>query len=334
MTLPPLIDPLGRHITYLRVSVTDRCDLRCVYCMSEHMRFLPKLDLLTFEELDRLCTSFIRRGVRKLRLTGGEPLMRRGFMDFVAMVSRHLGSGALDELALTTNATRLAEHAGALADAGVKRINVSLDTLSRANFARIARKDRLDSALEGIAAAQAAGIKIKINTVVLKRDNSHEIPQLINWAHEQGFDISLIETMPLGEIDEDRTDQYVSLAALRRELESYWTLTDLPDSTGGPSRYVRIHETGGRLGFITPLSHNFCAACNRVRLTCTGRLYMCLGQNEHLDFRSALREGASDDTIGAMIENAIASKPEAHEFKISAREAAPALARHMSVTGG
>ncbi|MEZ5995607.1 MAG: GTP 3',8-cyclase MoaA [Hyphomonadaceae bacterium] len=327
-----LLDPLGRRISYLRVSVTDRCDLRCTYCMSSRMRFLPKAELLSFEELDRLCAAFIRGGVRKLRLTGGEPLVRRGFMDFVRVLSRHLAAGALDELTLTTNGAHLADHASALAAAGVRRINVSLDTLDRAVFERIARRDCLEQVLEGIAAAKAAGLKVKINTVALKRDNARELPALIQWAHAQGFDITLIETMPMGEIDEDRTNQFLSLADVRQELESYWTLRDVADSTGGPSRYVRVAETSGRLGFITPLSHNFCAACNRVRLTCTGTLFMCLGQNDCVDFRAPLRAGASDDDLDKLIAAAIAQKPDAHAFKIE--NPAPAVERHMSVTGG
>ncbi len=329
-----LVDRFARRITYLRVSVTDRCDLRCTYCMPERMAFLPKADVLTFEELDRLCSVFIAAGVRKLRLTGGEPLVRRDVMTLIERLSRHLKSGALDELTLTTNGARLAEFAAPLAAAGIRRLNVSLDTRDRTTFARISRRDQLDTVLAGIDAAQAAGLRIKINTVALKRDNRHEIPALIQWAHARGMDLSLIETMPLGEIDEDRTDQYVSLADIRDELETYWSLEDLPDSTGGPSRYVRIRETGGRLGFITPLSHNFCASCNRVRLTCTGRLYLCLGRDDHADFRAALRAGASEDDLRALIDAAMRTKPEAHDFIIRERDAAPALARHMSMTGG
>lgn len=329
-----LVDPFGRHITYLRLSVTDRCDLRCVYCMSERMRFLPKAEILSFEEIDRLCAAFIRSGVRKLRLTGGEPLLRRDFMHLAGALSQHLRTGALDELTLTTNATRLAHHAADLAAIGVKRINVSLDTLDPETFARIARKRRLSDVLEGIEAAQRAGIAIKINTVALKDDNARELPSLVAWAHERGMDITLIETMPLGAVDEDRTDQFLSLAEVKRAFEQIWTLDPIPYRSGGPARYVRVRETGGRLGFITPLSHNFCAECNRVRLTCTGRLYMCLGQDDHIDFREALRNGASEHELDALIARAMRKKPEAHNFSIGEPAAAPALARHMSVTGG
>lgn len=329
-----LIDPFGRHITYLRLSVTDRCDLRCVYCMSERMRFLPKAEILSFEELERLCAAFIGRGIRKLRLTGGEPLLRRDFMDLARTLARHLDDGALEELTLTTNATRLTHHAAELAAIGVRRINVSLDTLDPETFARIARKPRLGDVLEGIEAAQRAGIAVKINTVALKRDNAHELVSLVAWAHERGMDITLIETMPLGAVDEDRTDQFLSLAEVRRGFERHWTLEPLSYRSGGPARYVRVRETGGRLGFITPLSHNFCAECNRIRLTCTGRLYMCLGQDDHIDFREALRAGAGESELDALIAKAMRQKPAAHDFHIAAPAEAPALARHMSVTGG
>jgi GTP 3',8-cyclase len=330
----PLIDAFNRRITYLRVSVTDRCDLRCTYCMPERMTFLPKADVLTFEEIDRLCSVFIDGGVRKLRLTGGEPLVRRDIMGFINGLSRHLRSGALDELVLTTNGTRLAEFAAPLAAAGVRRVNVSLDTLDRETFARIARRDQLDAVLDGIAAARAAGLGVKINIVALKQDNRHEIPTLIQWAHARSMDVSLIETMPLGDIDEDRTEQYVSLDDIRTELSSFWRLADIPHNTGGPSKYVRVAETGGRLGFITPLSNNFCATCNRVRLTCTGRLYLCLGRDNHVEFRAALRAGASDAELRALIDASMAIKPEAHDFVIREPGAAPAVARHMSMTGG
>lgn len=329
-----LIDPLGRTISYLRVSVTDRCDLRCSYCMPERMAFLPKAEVLSLEEIERLSGVFIGCGVRKIRLTGGEPLMRRGVMTLVEALARRLRGGELEELALTTNGTRLAEFAAPLAAAGVRRVNVSLDTLNSETFHRITRRDQLGAVLEGIAAAQAAGLHVKINVVALRQDNAHELPALIQWAHAQAMDVSLIETMPLGEVDEDRTDQFVSLATLRAEMESYWRLTDLPDTTGGPSRYVRVHETGGRLGFITPLSHNFCASCNRVRLTCTGRLYLCLGQDEHVDFRAPLRAGASDDDLTQLLHAALSRKPEAHDFMIRERDAAPSVSRHMSMTGG
>ena len=281
-------------MTYLRVSVTDRCDLRCVYCMAEHMVFLPKAEVLTLEELDRIASAFVGLGVRKLRLTGGEPLVRKGFMTLVETLSRHLATGALDELTLTTNGTRLAEFAADLARLGVRRINVSLDTLKPDLFARLTRGGDLAKVLAGIEAAQAAGLKVKINAVALAHDNAAEIPALIAWAHGRGMDMTLIETMPMGEIDGDRTDQFLSLADVRAELESFWTLTDLPLTTGGPARYVEVAETGGRLGFITPLSHNFCEACNRVRLTCTGTLHTCLGQEDATDLRAVIRAGASD----------------------------------------
>jgi cyclic pyranopterin phosphate synthase len=329
----PLIDGFGRAVTYLRVSVTDRCDLRCVYCMSEHMTFLPKAEVLSLDELDRLASAFVGLGVKKLRLTGGEPLMRKGFMGLVERLSRHLKTGALDELTLTTNATQLERHAADLARLGVKRINVSLDTLKPDLFARITRGGDLARVLAGIEAAQGAGLAVKINAVALKTDNAGEIPDLITWAHGRGMDMTLIETMPMGEIDEDRTDQFLSLAEVRRDLESYWTLTDLPLNTGGPARYVRIAETGGRLGLITPLSHNFCEGCNRVRLTCTGVLHSCLGRDDANDLRAVLRSGGDDVALEAAIRGAIDAKPKGHDFHI-ARGAAPALARHMSTTGG
>ncbi len=330
---PPLVDGFGRAVTYLRVSVTDRCDLRCVYCMSEHMVFLPKAKVLTLDELDALASTFVALGVRKLRLTGGEPLVRKGFMGLVERLSRHLATDALDELTLTTNATQLDRYAGDLARLGVKRINVSLDTLKPDLFAHITRGGDLARVLAGIEAARAAGLAVKINTVALKTDNGSEIPDLISWAHGLGMDMTLIETMPLGEIDEDRTDQFLSLAEVRRELESYWTLTDLPLTTGGPARYVKIAETGGRLGLITPLSHNFCEGCNRVRLTCTGVLHSCLGRDDANDLRGVLRGGAGAAELEAAIRAAISHKPKGHDFHIE-RGAAPALARHMSTTGG
>jgi cyclic pyranopterin phosphate synthase len=331
--MKPLVDPFGRAITYLRVSVTDRCDLRCIYCMSERMRFLPRAELLSLEELDRICAAFIARGVRRLRFSGGEPLVRRGFIDLLNAVSRHLRQGALDEMLVTTNGVQLAEFAEPLARAGVKRINVSLDSLDRETFTRIARRDCLHKVFEGIAAAQAAGLKVKINTVALKHDNAHEIPDLIQWAHAKGLDMTLIETMPLGEIDEDRTTQFLSLAQIRADLSSYWSLTDLPDRTGGPARYVRIEETGGRLGFITPLSHNFCEGCSRVRLTCTGRLYLCLGQEASADLRAPLRASEDDSLLRQAIDAAIELRPKGHDFQID-RLSTPASLRHMSVTGG
>ena len=331
--LAPLVDPFGRAITYLRVSVTDRCDLRCVYCMSERMRFLPREELLSLEELDRVAAAFVARGVRRLRFTGGEPLVRRGFLDLLASVSRHLRSGALDEMLLTTNGVQLAAFAEPLACVGVKRVNVSLDSLDRETFARIARRDRLTEVLAGIEAARDAGLKVKINTVALKNDNAHDIPALIEWAHARGLDITLIEAMPMGEIDEDRADQFISLARVREDLASYWTLTDLPDRTGGPARYVRVKETGGRLGFITPLSHNFCEGCTRVRLTCTGQLYLCLGQDAHADLRAPGRASEDDTLLHDAIDAAITRRPKGHDFQIE-RLSTPANARHMSVTGG
>ncbi|MBI1197674.1 MAG: GTP 3',8-cyclase MoaA [Phenylobacterium sp.] len=329
---PPLVDGFGRTVTYLRLSVTDRCDLRCVYCMAEHMTFLPKAEVLTLEELDRIASAFVSLGTRKLRLTGGEPLVRKGMMGLVRNLSRHLASGALDELTLTTNGTRLAEFAPELAAAGVRRINVSLDTKKPDLFRRLTRGGDLSKVLAGIAAAKAAGLSVKINTVALKDDNAAELPELIAWAHGEGLDLTLIETMPLGEIEADRTDQYLSLAQVRGELESFWTLDDLPLSTGGPARYVRVAETGGRLGFITPLSHNFCEACNRVRLTCTGVLHTCLGQEDATDLRAVLRAGASDAELVAAIRGAIDLKPKGHDFEIA--RAQPAVTRHMSTTGG
>jgi GTP 3',8-cyclase len=330
---PPLIDGFGRTVTYLRVSVTDRCDLRCVYCMAEHMVFLPKAEVLTLEELDRVASAFVALGVRKLRLTGGEPLMRKGFMSLVESLARHLSTGALSELTLTTNGTRLAEFAQPLADAGVKRINVSLDTLKPELFRTLTRGGDLAKVLAGIEAAQAAGLRVKLNAVALKDDNAAELPDLIRWAHAKGCDVTLIETMPMGEIEADRTDQYLSLADLRRELESFWSLTDIPLTTGGPARYVEVAETGGRLGFITPLSHNFCEACNRVRLTCTGTLHTCLGREDASDLRAVLRAGASDAELVDAIRAAVDAKPKGHDFHI-ARDAAPAVRRHMSTTGG
>ena len=331
---PALVDPFGREITYLRVSVTDRCDFRCVYCMAEHMSFLPKADLLTLEELDRLCSAFVARGVRKLRLTGGEPLVRRGIMTLVASLSRHLASGRLDELTLTTNGSQLAKYAAELAANGVRRINVSLDTLDPEKFRAITRWGALDHVLNGIDAAQAAGLKVKINAVALKGVNEDEIPSLIEWAHGRGMEITLIEVMPLGDVGEGRLDQYLPLSMVRARLAERFTMSEIDYRTGGPARYVHVAETGGTLGFITPLTHNFCESCNRVRITCTGTLYMCLGQEDAADLRSPLRASEGNDLLNAAIDEAIARKPKGHDFVIDRRHKRPALARHMNVTGG
>jgi cyclic pyranopterin phosphate synthase len=331
---PALVDPFGRHVSYLRVSVTDRCDLRCSYCMSEHMTFLPKKDLLTLEELDRLCSAFVARGVRKLRITGGEPLVRKNILWLFRALSRHLGSGALDELTLTTNGSQLARFAGELRDAGVRRINVSLDTLQPDRFRAITRWGDLAQTMAGIDAAEKAGLAVKLNAVALKGTNDDEFDDLIRFAHGRGFDLTLIETMPMGEIDADRTDQYLPLSIVRARLMQDWTLEDIAFRTGGPARYVRVKETGGRLGFITPLTHNFCESCNRVRLTCTGTLFMCLGQDDAADLRAPLRASADDALLMAAIDEAIARKPKGHDFVIDRRTRAPAVVRHMSVTGG
>lgn len=331
---PEMIDPFGRTVSYLRVSVTDRCDFRCVYCMSEHMSFLPKRDLLTLEELDRLCSAFIAKGVRKLRLTGGEPLVRRDVMVLIRALGRHLETGALDELTLTTNGSQLARYADDLFAAGIRRVNVSIDTLDEARFQEITRWGRLPQVLEGIEAARRAGLKVKINTVALKDVNETEIPSLIEWAHGEGHDLTLIETMPMGDIDGDRTDQYLPLSAVRHSLSERWTLDDLAERTGGPARYVRVKETGGKLGFITPLTHNFCESCNRVRLTCTGTLYMCLGQEDAADLRAPLRASPTDELLHAAIDEAIGRKPKGHDFVIDRTRNRPAVPRHMSLTGG
>ena len=332
--LPAMTDPFGRDITYLRVSVTDRCDFRCKYCMAEHMTFLPKKDLLTLEELDRLCSVFVEKGVRKLRLTGGEPLVRKNVMHLIKQLSRHLKSGALEELTLTTNGSQLSRFAGKLADAGVRRLNISLDTLDKDKFRQITRWGRLGEVMAGIGAAEEAGLKIKINTVALKRFNDAEISEIMRWAHGRGMDMTVIETMPMGEIDEDRTDQYLPLSQLRESLEKQFALTDIPFKTGGPARYVHVEETGGRLGFITPLTHNFCESCNRVRLTCTGTLFMCLGQDDAADLRDALRSSEGNEPVSAAIDEAIMRKPRGHDFVIDRSTKRPAVARHMSVTGG
>jgi GTP 3',8-cyclase len=331
---PALVDPFGRHVSYLRVSVTDRCDFRCTYCMSEHMTFLPKKDLLTLEELDRLCTAFVHQGVRKLRITGGEPLVRKNILWLFKALGRHLETGALEELTLTTNGSQLAKHAAGLKACGVRRINVSLDTLDPDKFKAVTRWGDLNVVLDGIAAAEKAGLAIKINAVALKDINEHEIEDLMRFAHGRGADLTLIETMPLGDIEGDRTDQYLPLSLVRSRLAERFTLEDIPHRTGGPARYVRVAETGGRLGFITPLTHNFCESCNRVRLTCTGTLYMCLGQDDAADLRTALRASDEDAALNQAIVEAISRKPKGHDFIIDRRSAKPAVARHMSVTGG
>ena len=329
-----LIDPFARAITYLRVSVTDRCDFRCVYCMSEHMSFLPKADLLSLEELDRLCSAFVAKGVSKLRLTGGEPLVRRGIMTLVSSLSRHLKTGALKELTLTTNGSQLDKYAAELKGYGVQRINVSMDTLDPDKFRAITRWGDLAKVMAGIDAAQAAGIKIKINAVALKGVNDDELAPMMAWAHGRGMDMTIIEVMPLGDVGESRLDQYLPLSMVRAKLADKYTLEDIDYRTGGPARYVRVKETGGRLGFITPMTHNFCETCNRVRITCTGTLYMCLGQDDAADLRTPLRASESDELIHAALDEAITRKPKGHDFVIDRRRQKPALSRHMSVTGG
>ena len=329
----PLVDRFARRITYLRLSVTDRCDLRCAYCMPERMTFLPRAEVLTLEELHKVALAFIARGVTKIRLTGGEPLVRRDMMELVRALGRELGNG-LEELTLTTNGTRLAEFADDLRAAGVERVNVSLDTIDRDLFAKLTRRDSLPQVLEGIAAARAAGLKVKINTVALKGLNQAEIPALVEWAHGQGHAMTLIEVMPLGEVEGDRFDHYLPLDAVRRDLESRWPLADNDARSGGPARYVDIAETGGRLGFITPLTSNFCAGCNRVRVTATGQLFMCLGGEGQVDLRAALRSDTPEAALEAAFARAMGEKPERHHFEINAPGAAPALARHMSMTGG
>jgi len=329
----PLVDPFQRRITYLRLSVIDRCDLRCTYCMPERQQFLPKSEVLSLEELHALALGFIARGVRKIRLTGGEPLVRRDMLQLVQALGRQVGTG-LDELTMTTNGTQLAAVADDLRAAGVERINVSLDTLDRQTFARLARRDMLPKVLEGLAAAKAAGLKVKLNTVALKGINEAEMADLIAWAHGQGFEITLIEVMPLGEVEEDRVDHYLPLTQVRSALEQRWTLEEDAHRSGGPARYVRVAETGGRLGFITPLTNNFCDGCNRVRVTATGQLFACLGGREQVDLRAALRSEQPEEALQAALDEAMRIKPARHNFAIDQRGAEPALARHMSMTGG
>ena len=330
----PLIDPFGRHVSYLRVSVTDRCDFRCIYCMSEHMTFLPKKDLLSLEELDRLCSAFINKGVNRLRMTGGEPLVRKNIMWLIKSLSRHLDSGALHELTLTTNGSQLKRFAFDLYACGVRRINLSLDTLKPDKFKKITRWGDFENVMDGLRAAEKAGLKVKINIVALKGVNDDEFDEFIRFAHGRGADLTFIETMPMGDIDGDRTDHYLPLHQLREAMSENWTLRDIDYRTGGPARYVEIVETGGKVGFITPLTHNFCESCNRVRLTCTGTLYMCLGQDDAADLRAPLRADESDEALALAIDEAISSKPKGHDFIIDRNHGRPAVARHMSVTGG
>jgi len=329
-----VIDPFGRAIKYLRVSVTDRCDFRCEYCMAENMTFLPKSEVLSLEELDRLCTAFIEKGVEKLRITGGEPLVRKDIMSLLHNLGRHLKTGALEELTITTNGSQLARFADELVDIGVKRINVSLDTLDAQQFTRITRWGRLDQVLEGIQAAKEAGLKIKINTVAMRGVNDAEAMDLIRWCGDEGHDITFIETMPMGEIDGERADVYMPLSVLRAQISQHYTLEDSDYRTGGPARYATVTETGQRIGFITPLTHNFCESCNRVRVTCTGMLYMCLGQDDNADLRKALLADSDNTALNAAIDEAIGRKPKGHDFVIDRRTNAPAVSRHMSVTGG
>ncbi|WP_126975780.1 GTP 3',8-cyclase MoaA [Frigidibacter oleivorans] len=333
--MAPLVDPFARPISYLRVSVTDRCDFRCTYCMAEHMQFLPKKDLLTLEELDRLCSAFVRMGVEKLRITGGEPLVRRDILTFFRAMSRHLDSGALKELTLTTNGSQLARFAADLAACGVRRVNVSLDTLDEGKFAQVTRWGRLPQVLDGIRAATAAGLKVKINAVALKGFNEDELFRLVDWCGAEGHDLTFIEVMPMGDMGEEtRLDQYWPLRELRERLAERFTLIDLAERTGGPARYVRLAESGQKIGFITPLTHNFCESCNRVRLTCTGELYMCLGQEDMADLRAPLRASPEDGVVEAAIRAAIARKPKGHDFDYSRQRVAGQMSRHMSHTGG
>ncbi|MBM3594943.1 MAG: GTP 3',8-cyclase MoaA [Alphaproteobacteria bacterium] len=332
-TSAPLVDQFARRITYLRLSVTDRCDLRCAYCMPERMTFLPRKEVLSLEELHHMALGFIARGITKIRLTGGEPLVRRDMMELVRALGRKIGDG-LEELTMTTNGTRLAEFADGIAAAGVRRINVSLDTLDRETFARLARRDSLPQVLEGLQAAKAAGLAVKINTVALKSINEGEIADLIAWAHGEGFNAALIEVMPLGDVEEDRFDHYLPLAAVCERLESHWTLTPSDHRTGGPARYFDVEQTGGRLGLITPLTNNFCDGCNRIRVTATGQLYACLGGNERVDLRAAMRSPDPQAALNEALDVAMKIKPARHHFAIDARGQVPALSRHMSMTGG
>lgn len=329
-----MIDPTGRNITYLRVSVTDRCNFRCAYCMAEDMTFLPKSDVLSLEELDRLCSAFIDKGVKKIRLTGGEPLVRRGFMGLVKSLGQHLKTKSLDELTLTTNGSQLEKFAGELANHGIRRLNVSIDTLDKEKFSQITRGGSLDQVKRGLVAADNAGLDIKINTVALKNFNEDQFSSLVGWCGERGYDITFIETMPLGDIGKDRTNQFLPVSHVRKVLEKDWTLTDNNYNSGGPSRYTSVTETGQYVGFISPLSHNFCASCNRIRVTCTGKLFMCLGQEDNADLRAPLRASEGNELLHNVIDEAIGRKPKSHEFIIESGNSGPALSRHMSVTGG
>ena len=330
-----MIDPFGRNISYLRVSVTDRCDFRCTYCMSENMTFLPKKDVLSLEELERLCDVFVKLGVKKLRLTGGEPLVRKNIMSLIRGLSKHLKTGHLEELTLTTNGTQLHRYAEELYDCGVRRLNVSIDTLDPEKFSEITRWGKLENVLRGLKAADDVGLKIKLNAVALRGTNDEELPDMVQWAGDRGYDITIIEVMPMGDIgSENRVDQYLPLSMVRSSLSERFTLEDINYQTGGPARYVKVKETGGKIGFITPLTHNFCESCNRVRLTCTGILYMCLGQEDAADLKTPLRSSEGDDVITMAIQEAISRKPKGHDFIIDRRRKTSAVPRHMSVTGG
>ena len=328
-----LVDPFGRTVSYLRVSLTDRCDFRCVYCMAEHMTFLPKAEVLSLEEIEILCNAFINLGTKKIRLTGGEPLVRKNVLTLIEKLGKKIGSG-LEELTITTNGSQLTRYSEQLFEYGIRRVNVSIDTLNPESFKKITRWGNLEKVLEGIRAANKAGIKIKINAVALKNVNEHELESMMKWAHNEGHDFTIIETMPMGEITENRNDQYLPLSLVRGRMKENYTLTESNFNTGGPARYVQVKETGGRLGFITPLTHNFCESCNRVRLTCTGILYMCLGQDDSADLRKVLRKGIKNKDLENAIREAISRKPKGHDFEISRRSSTPSVNRHMSVTGG
>ena len=330
----PLVDPFGRTVDYLRVSVTDRCDFRCFYCMAENMHFLPKKDVLSLEELDRLCSAFVDHGVKRLRLTGGEPLVRKGILTLIESLSRHLDSGALNELTLTTNGSQLKRMSADLARFGVRRINVSLDSLREDRFKEITRWGKFDAVMDGIETALGAGIKLKLNAVALKGVNDDEFDDMIRFCHQRGMDLTFIETMPMGDIDHERLDMYLPLSDLKQQLSRSWTLDPSSHKTGGPATYVTVRETGGRIGFITPMTHNFCESCNRVRITCTGKLYLCLGQDDMADLRAPLRASESNALLNQAIRDAIDKKPKGHDFVIDRENNRPSIGRHMSVTGG